>query len=126
MPNRLDNRTRMENYRFYIPDLLTQAATPAGLVRLPEDQAHHARAVLRLTDGTPITVFDGQGGWSQGVLQGETGAKLPKTHIAVHLSGGVHVDPIPPLKLTLATAVPKGERAEWLVEQASQLNVAKL
>lgn len=27
-------------------------------------------------------------------------------------------------KLTIATSVPKGERAEWLIEQASQLNVS--
>jgi 16S rRNA (uracil1498-N3)-methyltransferase len=44
----------------------------------------------------------------------------------VKLEGGVHVQAPPTRLLTLATAVPKGERAEWLVEQASQLNVAKL
>ena len=40
------------------------------------------------------------------------------------ITGSIHIDPPPKVTLTIATAVPKGERAEWLVEQASQLNVS--
>jgi 16S rRNA (uracil1498-N3)-methyltransferase len=108
----------MDVYRFYIPDLLTQVAQGRVPVRLPDDQAHHGRHVLRLAGGEEVVVFDGAGAWSEGVVTA-TG----KRELMVALKGSVHKDDPPALRLTIATAVPKGERAEWLVEQASQLNV---
>lgn len=102
-------------YRFYTPDL----AAP-GTVPLPDDQAHHAIAVLRLTPGTPVEVFNGTGLSGQGTLQ-----LLSKRTAAVQVAA-VRADTPPPCQLTLATAAPKADRAEWLVEQASQLNAAAI
>jgi 16S rRNA (uracil1498-N3)-methyltransferase len=109
----------MNNYRFHVPDLIAQSASPA--VALPGDQAHHARTVLRLTVGAPVTLFDGKGAWADGTIRA-----LSKNELLVEVQAGVQVDAPPAVALTIATAVPKGERAEWLVEQASQLNVARL
>jgi len=68
-----------------------------------------------------VTVFDGGGRWAEGVLEGghKRGAR-------VRLRGETGVQEGARVGLTLATAVPKGDRGEWLVEQASQLNVAKV
>lgn len=107
----------MDPYRFYIPDL---ARHPAGAdVPLPEDQAHHLRVVLRLQEGHAILLFDGQGAWAPATL-----TRVTKTHATAKLDQLLALDPPPAPHLTIATAVPKGDRAEWLVEQASQLNVA--
>jgi len=124
--NGFDNRD-MDIYRFFVADLLAQAAQTGGVVRLAEDQAHHARAVLRLEAGERVTLFDGAGASADGLILGGSGGKLPnRGELSVKLEGGIHVEAPPAVRLTIAAAVPKGERAEWLVEQASQLNVAKL
>jgi 16S rRNA (uracil1498-N3)-methyltransferase len=101
-------------YRFHLPDL---SAVP---LQLPEDQAHHAARVLRLEDGAAVVVFDGRGGWAQATLH-PAGKQM-----RVKLTSDIYQDPPPTRALTLATAVPKGDRAEWLIEQASQLNVTTI
>ncbi|MGN6369362.1 MAG: RsmE family RNA methyltransferase [Phycisphaerae bacterium] len=114
----------MDAYRFYVPDLVEQSSGGAGgVIRLPEDQSHHARGVLRLEAGEKVVIFDGKGGLAEGVLAESGGKKSP---FLVKIEGGVRFLAGPRVQLTLATAVPKGERAEWLVEQASQLNVSCL
>jgi 16S rRNA (uracil1498-N3)-methyltransferase len=109
----------MDLYRFFVPDLLPRSGEPA--LRLPDDQAHHARTVLRLEPGQPILLFDGAGHWTTGKL-----AAVGKHELTATLTGPIATDPPPATALTLATAIPKGERAEWLVEQASQLDVAAI
>src|ERR1035437_589239 len=92
--NGFDNRGRMESYRFYIADLLAQTGQggDGGVVRLPEGQGHHARAVLRLAGGERLVVLDGKGAGAAGVMEGEAGAKLSKRAVEVRLEGGVRVD----------------------------------
>jgi 16S rRNA (uracil1498-N3)-methyltransferase len=113
----------MDVYRFYVPDLPLQAQRQAAVgeitVELPTDQAHHARNVLRLEAGTQVALFDGNGAWTTGKL-----LQVDKRGVVVRLAAPLTIDQRPVPALTLATAVPKGERAEWLVEQASQLNVS--
>ena len=103
-----------DRYWFHVPEV----GGVGGKISLPEDQAHHARSVLRLGSGTAVVIFDGQGTWTEGTLQtvGKRGAE-------VLVAGAIHTEVLPVRKVMLATAVPKGERAEWLIEQASQLNV---
>src|SRR6185312_11880333 len=120
----------MDTYRFYVPDLLAQIAPekggdagPDAWVRLPEDQERHARQVLRLEAGQAVELFDGKGAWARGTVGGGGGGKQRALSVRAQ---GPQQDPPPPMHLTLATAVPKGDRAEWLVEQASQLNVGAI
>ena len=109
----------MELYRFYVPDLRPQAAE--GAIALPPDQGHHAQSVLRLNTGDRVVLFDGAGAWVEAALD-----RLTKSGVTASLKGEIHVESPAAIQLTLATAVPKGERAEWLVEQASQLNAAAI
>ena len=44
--------------RFHFPGRLPDG----GEVALPDDLAHHALRVLRLRDGEPLVLFDGEGG----------------------------------------------------------------
>ena len=109
----------MDLYRFFVPDLLPQSGE--GPVRLPDDQAHHARAVLRLEAGQAVVLFDGAGRWARATL-----AAVGKHEVTAVVQGALVTERAPAVALTLATAIPKGERAEWLVEQASQLDVQAL
>jgi 16S rRNA (uracil1498-N3)-methyltransferase len=113
----------MDVYRFYVPDLPLQTQRQSAVgeitVELPTDQAHHARNVLRLEARTPVALFDGLGTWTTGKI-----LQIDKHGVVVSLAAPLTLDERPVPALTLATAVPKGERAEWLIEQASQLNVS--
>jgi 16S rRNA (uracil1498-N3)-methyltransferase len=97
--------------RIHVPEL------HAGEIALTGEQAHHARKVLRLDDGSAVEIFDNAGRVAAGVLlhRGEFGA-------AVRIDSIIS-EPRKVLSLTIAAAVPKGERADWMVEKLSELGV---
>jgi len=114
-------------HRFYCPNLpatppsggdLSDNAPPA-VARLDPDESHHARRVLRLDVGAVIELFDGKGRTARGAIEGWSGGA------AVKLS---EVRVTPPLRpaLDLAVAIPKGPRADEMVNQLSQLGVDRL
>jgi 16S rRNA (uracil1498-N3)-methyltransferase len=71
--------------------------------------------------GQVVILFDGRGAYSEARIKAAQGRA-----IATGLAGPLLEQPSPCPRLTIATAVPKGERADWLVEQASQLDVSTL
>jgi 16S rRNA (uracil1498-N3)-methyltransferase len=83
---------------------------------LDEATVHHLRRVLRLRDGEPITVTDGAGSWRGGAFLGDR----------LEPDGEVTVEPKPEPRLTLATALPKGERAEWLVQKSTEIGIDRI
>jgi 16S rRNA (uracil1498-N3)-methyltransferase len=83
---------------------------------LTDSQAHHLRDVLRLEQGSTIQLFDDTGLTASAVIK-----KISQGTVIVHVS---QIDPQEStLSLTLAVAVPKGERADWMVEKLSELGV---
>ena len=90
-----------------------------GETLLDPAQAHHARDVLRLTDGAAVEVFDDAGRVGRGVLLiAEAGVAVRVERVDEAASQGLSI------RLTVAAAVPKGERADWMVEKLSELGVA--
>lgn len=85
-----------------------------GEVRLDAAEAHHARDVLRLTDRAAVEVFDDEGRQASGLLvhDGASGAAVLVTQFNERQGGA---------EWTIAAAVPKGERADWMVEKLSEL-----
>jgi 16S rRNA (uracil1498-N3)-methyltransferase len=79
-------------------------------------QTHHARAVLRLGDGDEVEVFDDAGRTGVGVLRfkGES-AVVHVRQIVTSIASTAA------LRWSIASAVPKGERADWMVEKLSEL-----
>jgi 16S rRNA (uracil1498-N3)-methyltransferase len=92
-----------------------------GRNTLTVEQAHHLRNVLRLPDGAPVELFDDSGQTTIGTLQlgGGDGAVVDVN------SSHIVPPPAPTLALTVAAAVPKGDRAQWMVEKLSELGVAR-
>lgn len=105
-----------------IPSVIRRLHTPslfAGDVPLDPTQARHARDVLRLEEGTEVEVFDDAGSTAAGTLhfRGPNG-----TFVRVEQINRSNRSLA--LRLTIASAVPKGERADWMVEKLSELGVA--
>jgi 16S rRNA (uracil1498-N3)-methyltransferase len=100
--------------RIHIPQLRP------GDIPLESAQAHHARDVLRLADGTAIEVFDNAGAVARGVLLhlGPREAAVRVTEIDAPTSSS--------FQWAVAAAVPKGDRADWMVEKLSELGAAAL
>ena len=83
---------------------------------LDATQAHHLRDVLRLTVDSTVELFDDAGSTATAVI-----IKIDAASVVVR------VDQIDHHQLgqtvTLAVAIPKGERADWMVEKLSELGV---
>lgn len=90
-----------------------------GRVPLDPGQTKHARDVLRLADGTTVEVFDDRGASATGrlVLSDDRRAIVEVEQINEPQPGAQ-------AQITVASAVPKGERADWMVEKLSELGVA--
>lgn len=91
-----------------------------GRLPLPQREAHHARDVLRLVEGAPIELFDSSGQTAHGLIIRST-----PEQVVVEISS---IDSPRPVNLewTVAAAIPKGNRADWMVEKLSELGCARL
>ncbi len=83
-------------------------------------QAHHALRVLRLRAGDEVVLFDGSGGEWPGRLR-EEGRGLQ-----VELGAWRAVEREAALALTLAQALPGGDKMDWVVQKAVELGVATI
>jgi 16S rRNA (uracil1498-N3)-methyltransferase len=86
-------------------------------MQLEEAQAHHICRVLRLAAGDQIELFDSAGNTARATL--------------LNSQGEVQVETIdPPSKsvgqFSVASAIPKGERGDWMVEKLSELGAEAL
>ena len=98
---------------FVGPAELADAAIPLG-----SDDAHHLVRVLRLRDGDPVTAADGLGSWRSARLRLAPGADP-----GLEAEGPVVLEPAAPPELTVAVALPKGERGDWAVQKLTELGI---
>jgi 16S rRNA (uracil1498-N3)-methyltransferase len=104
--------------RFYCP---SAATSPGGLLALEGDEARHLGRVRRVGVGQVVEVFDGRGFAVRAEVVG-----LSRDSVTLRAVGPPLPGREPGVELTLATAVPKGERFDWLVEKATEVGVARL
>ena len=93
-----------------------------GNITLDRDEAHHLARVRRVAIGEHVLAFDGLGNsWLCRLTEStKTGAWLEV--IEKRLEDTVMPGP----QLILGTAVPKGDRFDWIVEKATELGVDRL
>ena len=89
-----------------------------GPLPLPLDQAHHARDVLRLTQGEEVELFTPDGRSALARL-------TTVNHEIVVATVEEILAPAASSQLTIASAIPKGARADWMIEKLSELGVAR-
>lgn len=106
-------------HRFFCPTLPQAVGNGVSDALCPLDrtESHHARNVLRLSAGSPIELFDGQGGAAVAVID-----RYESSRALCRISD-FRVDPPITPQLVVASAVPKGPRADAMVDQLSQLGV---
>jgi len=112
----------MREPMFYCPDL----AASEGDVPLPAAEAYHALRSLRLRDGQPVRLFDGQGLVVEGVLRVVRSVGSRRKAQAVVQPRRRHRLRPPPSRLTLVVAACKGARLDWMVEKCTELGVGTL
>jgi len=88
----------------------------ATTITLADDDAHHLGRVLRLRRGQPVSASDGAGRWR--ACEYGDGALVPAG--AVRIVAGA--EPV----LTVAFAVPKGDRADWAVQKLTEAGVDRI
>ncbi|GAB4197917.1 MAG: RsmE family RNA methyltransferase [Phycisphaeraceae bacterium] len=114
MPGRSPNPPR-----FFCPDLPPAAARDISdpIRELQKTESHHARNVLRLSVGDTVELFDGQGSLASAQITDFTSGRA-----IIHVTSVITAERPRPY-LTVASAVPKGPRAETMVDQLSQAGV---
>ena len=106
--------------RFYAN---TDAFRPTpGRVTLSEEESRHLRDVLRLRAGDEAQVFDGEGHEFACVVR-EVGGRREGATLEVR-APAEPPSPEPPLVLTLAVALLKGEKFDLVVQKATELGAA--
>ena len=83
---------------------------------LAEADAHHLFRVLRVRDGEIVTVTDGAGSWRVCRATGGT----------IAVDGDVATEPPPAAPLTIAFALPKMDRPDWIVQKLTELGVDRI
>jgi len=95
--------------RIHVPRLAV------GDIPLAPAQAHHARDVLRLAEGSAVEVFDDGGAVADATLFfHEPDEAFVRVERVLERSA-------PVLRIVVAAAVPKGDRADWMIEKLSEL-----
>lgn len=97
------------------------ATPPAdGRAELSGDEARHLARVLRAQVGDDIVVFDGAGqAWPARI------ATLARDRVGLDVGPALAADS-GPCPLTLAVALPKGDRQKWMVEKLTELGCGRL
>jgi 16S rRNA (uracil1498-N3)-methyltransferase len=86
------------------------------LPELEDSTAHHLFRVLRVRDGDVVTVTDGRGSWR--ACRAMSGDVRPDSEVM----------PAPDRAVTstVAFAIPKADRPEWIVQKLTEIGVARI
>ncbi len=103
------------NARFYCELPSESTAT------LADSEAHHLLHVLRAKVGDTVTLFDGKGTEYEAEV-----AKLSRREVELNILSKQSISREANRKLTLAVALPKGDRQKFLVEKCVELGVQRL
>lgn len=114
-PSSLPDHADVNLPRFYADSL------DPPTVRLDGDEARHAARVRRLQPGDEVQLFDGRGGEATGTL-----VSVSRESVEIRIERRTPLRDMTASRLTVASAIPKGSRAEWMVEKLSELGVAAL
>ena len=104
------------SHRFFLSQTPTE-----DIARLEGDEARHLARVMRAKTGDTVELFDGQGtSWTATVQA------IQRNHVSLRLdqkqSETISNKPI----ITLAVALPKGDRQKWLIEKITELGTDSL
>src|SRR4051794_10675315 len=86
-----------------------------GEVLLQGPEAHHLANVRRMKAGEMVSLFNGDGAEYSGTIAG-----VAKKTVAVNVERVLRPDRELPFSLEIASAVPKGDREDFLIEKLTE------
>lgn len=92
----------------------------AGRLVLADDVEHHLVRVLRLSSGESVTATDGAGSWRSYAAQVNGGSlTLEATDVVQRIERSSR-------PFTIVSAIPKGDRIDWLVQKCTELGADRI
>lgn len=91
-----------------------------GRAVLTGAEAQHIARVLRMKPGEELLLFDGSGREFVSVID-----EVRKNQVDCSIREVRFTDKEPEVELTMAVALPKGERQKWLIEKLTELGVRR-
>ncbi|NOY61383.1 MAG: 16S rRNA (uracil(1498)-N(3))-methyltransferase [Calditrichaeota bacterium] len=103
------------HYQFYV----SPEKVGKGVFFLAGDEFHHAVKVLRKKVGDSLAAADGLGNCYEGRIE-----DISSLQLKVRIDSKTRNTGEPELFLTLAQAVPKGSRFDWVIEKGTEIGVS--
>lgn len=94
---------------------------PGAELSLPAQAAAHAVRVLRLRAGDPLVLFNGDGNDYASELVEASARDVRVLVIDARVVGNES-----PLRITLAQALARGEKMDWIIQKATELGAAAI
>ena len=91
-----------------------------SMLDLPASAARHVQ-VLRMQPGESVTLFDGQGGEFEAVIE-----RMGRSDVSVAVGRHDPVEREAARAIHLVVGMPANERMDWLVEKATELGAASI
>ncbi len=91
------------------------------VIRVAGREAEHALRVLRLKTGAEVVLFDGRGEEASGSI-----VSVQEDAFEVEIRSRTHSTRRKRHLLEIAAAVPKGARADWMVEKCAEFGIGAL
>jgi len=107
-------RRQSEDFRA-LPRVVVEGFLPGEPAELPQAELDKLRKVLRLSTGDPLLIVPGDGTVVRCRLEGRRVVPMETLHPQTE----------PALKVTLAQALPKGDRIETIVRTCTEIGVAR-
>jgi 16S rRNA (uracil1498-N3)-methyltransferase len=101
--------------RFFVPEIDGEHAVLDG------SEGHHLINVMRAKAGTEVVLFDGSGAEYAARV-----TRIDRSRVELTIRRRTEISRELATHVTLAVALPKGDRQRWLVEKAVELGVARL
>jgi len=101
--------------RFFLSHIDGEQAVLEG------SEGHHLVHVMRAKAGTEVTLFDGSG-----TEYAARVTRIDRSRVELAIRRRTEINRELATRVTLAVALPKGDRQRWLVEKAVELGVARL
>ncbi|MBD3379476.1 MAG: 16S rRNA (uracil(1498)-N(3))-methyltransferase [Candidatus Omnitrophica bacterium] len=105
--------------RFYVP----RENIKGDRITVSGEEAHHMIDVMRIREGDEVVVFDGTGREYSGLVS-RVEARLKEAEIKVMGISEDHQEPA--ITVTLAQAIPKKDKMDYLVQKATELGVSEI
>lgn len=91
------------------------------LIEFDADRAHYVRTVLRLKEGAPIVLFNGEGGEYSALLR-----EVSRKTVSAQVGAWDDREAESPLHVEFGLAISRGERMDFAVQKAVELGVRSI